>query len=175
MTKHNEFEILIQKCLDREITEDENITLQLHLSQCPDCSKLYNELTSVETSINELDQLAPNHDFNNRVLRAISIKKVRAWIKVAAVLGSAWFVTILSLILSSLSSDVFSRILTSSPAIVRFLKSVQFVTSTLTRVFSPLAKSQFNPTVFIVGAILSLGMFLIFGKLLNKKETICVA
>lgn len=175
MTKHSEFEELIQKCLDREISVDENITLQLHLSQCPDCLKLYDELMGIENDINELNQFALNYDFNNRVLKAVSIKKSKVWAKVAAIFCGAWLVTVLTLILSPLSSDIFNKLLTSSPSIVRFVKSVQFVGSTLTRVFSPLAKNQFNPMVAIIGAILSIGMFLIFGKLLNKKETICTA
>jgi hypothetical protein len=134
----------------------------------------YNELIGVENGINELNQLVPNHDFNNRVLKAISIKKSRIWAKVAAVLGGAWLVTVLALILSPLSSDIFNRILASSPAIVRFLKSVQFIGSTLTRVFSPLAKSQFNPAIFIIGLALSIGMFFIFGKLLAPHHRLSI-
>jgi uncharacterized membrane protein len=136
---------------------------------------LYNELVGVENGVNGLSNLVPNHDFNNRVLKALRVKKSRIWTKIGAVCGGAWLVTMLAFILSPLSSDVFSRVLSSSPAIVRFLNKVQFIGSTLTRVFSPLAKSQFNPSVFVLGGIINVGMFFIFGKFLRKKETICTA
>lgn len=170
MTKHKDIEELIQKCLDREIGIEENINLQLHLSQCPECMSLYNELIGVENHIHELNQFVPNHDFNNRVLKAIRIKKSSIWAKVSAICCGAWLVTAVTLILSPLSSDVFNRIITASPAVVRFVKNVQFIGSTLTRVFSPLAKSQFNPTVCIIGLALSIGMFYMFGNLLRKKD-----
>jgi len=173
MTKHRDFEELIQKCLDREISVDENITLQLHLSQCPDCSSLYNELVSTEQAIVSLVEFTPNHGFNNRVLEQIKVKKSPVWAKVAAVFGGAWIATVIALLLSPLSSDIFNRVLTASPSIVRFVDNVHFIGVTLTRVLSPLAKNQVNPTLFIIGACLSIGMFLFFGKLFSKKEIVC--
>lgn len=175
MTKHRDIEELIQKLLDREITVDENINLQLHISQCSDCQSLYDDMFATEQAVVGLTQLIPNHDFNSRVLKAVGIKKSRVWAKVAAVFCGAWLVTVLALLLSPISGDIFNRILTSSPAVVRFINSVQFIGSTLTRIFAPLAKSQFNPTMCIVGLALSIGMFITFGKIFRKKEIICTA
>jgi len=175
MTKHSEFEILIQKCLDREISVDENINLQMHLSQCPECMSLYNELLKVENGINALNQMVPNHDFNNRILKAIHAQKSKVWAKVGAICGGLWFATVIALFLSPLPGDIFKRVFSSTPSFIRFINNIQFAGSTLTRVFSPLAKTQFNPTVFVIGGILSIGTFFMFGKFLRKKEIIWTA
>lgn len=172
MTKHSEFENLIQKCLDREISVDENISLQLHLSQCPDCSLLYNELVRAEKEIVDMVEVIPNRGFNDWVLAQIMVKKVPVWAKAITVLGSAWVVSFLTFILIPASRDLFARILWSSPSIVKVIDKICFVGSTLTRIFTPLAKSQFNPTLLVVSIVLSIGMFLLFGKLFSKKETV---
>jgi hypothetical protein len=101
------------------------------------------------------------------------VKKSPVWAKVVAVFGGAWIATVIALLLSPLSSDIFNRVLTASPSIVRFVDNVHFIGATLTRVLSPLAKNQVNPTLFIIGACLSIGMFLFFGKLFSKKEIVC--
>ncbi|MBS4016542.1 MAG: zf-HC2 domain-containing protein [Candidatus Latescibacteria bacterium] len=172
MTKHKEFEELIQKCLDREITVDENISLQLHLSQCPDCSLFYNELVSAEKEIIDMVEVVPNHGFNEAVLARIKTKKVPAWAKIATVLGSAWVVSFLAFILIPASRDLFTRILFSSPSIVKAVAKIYFVGSTLARIVTPFAKSQLNPTLLVVSILLSVGMFIFFGKLFSKKETV---
>jgi hypothetical protein len=172
MTKHNEIEILIQKCLDREITVDENISLQVHLSQCPECSLLYNELVSTEKEIVDVVEKMPNRGFNDLVLARIKTKKVPVWAKIATVLGGAWLVSFLTFILIPSARDLFSRVLMHSPSIVKFVDKICFVGSTLTRIFTPLAKSQFNPTVLVISIALSIGMFIFFGKLFSKKEII---
>jgi hypothetical protein len=175
MTKHKEIEKLIQKCLDREITADENINLQLHLSQCPDCAALYDQLILTEQAIITLAEFVPNHGFNNRVLSQIKVKKVPVWAKVLGVIGGAWLVTFLTFLLSPLSRDAFGRFISFSPSLVRFADNIHFIGSTLSRVFTPVAKSQFNPSALIIGLALSIGMFLFFGKLFSKKETVWTA
>jgi len=182
MTKHREtcpapacrgwVEELIQKCLDREITVDENITLQLHLSQCPDCQALYDELFSVEHSITNLTQLVPNHDFNNRVIQKIGTKRSFTKAKVGIGIGVAWLCSTLVLLLSGIGSDIFNRVLTSTPSIVRFISKVEFIISTLGRTLSPLVKNQFNPVMALVGLGLSIGMFFLFGKFIVKREPV---
>ncbi len=184
MTKHRDtcpdpacrgwVEELIQKCLDREITVEENITLQLHLSQCPDCSTLYNELVSFEQAIVSLVEFTPNHGFNNRVLQQVKAR-TQVWKKVATVLGGTWIATAIAFLLSPISSDIFHRVLFSSPSIARLADKVYFIGSTLTKVFTPIAKNQFNPFVCIAGLVLGFGMFFLFGKFLKKKELICTA
>jgi predicted anti-sigma-YlaC factor YlaD len=173
MTKHREIEELIQKCLDREITVDENITLQLHLSQCPDCRAFYNELESVEHSIINLTQLVPNHNFNSRVLAKIKVKSFAGWAKIAIGAGIAWLCSTLVLIFSGLGSDIFGRILTSTPSVVRFVDKVQFIVATLGRTLSPIARNQFNPVMALVMLGISIGMFFLFGKFIVKRETVC--
>lgn len=172
MTKHREFEELIQKCLDREILVDENITLQLHLSQCPDCQALYDELFSVEHSIVNLTQLVPNHDFNNRVMMKTGIKRSFTKAKVAIGIGVAWLCSSLALLFSGIGSDILSRVLTTTPSIVRFVDKVEFVISTLGQTLSPLVKNQFNPLMALVGLGVSIGMFFLFSKFIVKREVI---
>jgi predicted anti-sigma-YlaC factor YlaD len=172
MTKHREIEELIQKCLDREITVDENITLQLHLSQCPDCQMLYNELESIEHSITNLTQLVPNHNFNSRVLAKIKVNRTASWAKIGVGAGIAWLCSTLILIFSGLGSDIFGRILASTPSVVKFIDKVEFIVATLGRTLSPIARNQFNPiTAFVVLGI-SIGMFFLFGKFIGKREIV---
>lgn len=172
MTKHSEFEALIQKCLDREITADENISLQLHLSQCPDCTLLYNELVSAEKEISDMVEIIPNHGFNERALMRIKTKKVPVWAKIATVIGGAWLVSFLTFILIPASRELFTRIVFSSPSIVKFIDKSYFVGSTLARILTPIAKSQFNPGLLAVSIVFSIGLFVLFGKLFNKKEQV---
>lgn len=173
MTKHRDIEELIQKCLDREITVDENISLQLHLSQCEDCQALYDGLVETEQEIIGLTQLVPNHNFNTRVLARIAVKKAPTWVKAIIILGGVSLASTLVLLFSSLGSDIFNKVLFSSPAIVRFIDKLSFICSTLSRILSPLAKNQFNPTMCVIGLALSIGMFILFGKIFTKKEIIC--
>ncbi len=175
MTKHKEIEELIQKCLDRDITVDENINLQLHLSQCPDCQLLYNALMDIETEVSEMVQLTPNHDFNSRVMSKIKVKSTTNWVKVGIGVGIAWLCSTLVLIFSGIGSDIFGRILTSTPSVVRFFDKVEFVVSTLGRTLSPIAKNQFNPVMALVGLGVSVGMFFLFSKLFSKKEIVWTA
>jgi len=174
MTKHRDIEDLIQKCLDREITVDENITLQFHLSQCPDCLILYDELVSFEQTIVSLVEFTPNHGFNNRVLQQVKAR-TQVWKKVATVLGGAWIATAIAFLLSSISNDIFHRVLFSSPSVVRLVDKFYFIGSTLAKAFTPIAKNQFNPLVCIAGIGLGLGTFFLFGKFLKKKESVCIA
>ena len=172
MTKHREIEELIQKCLDREISVDENITLQLHLSQCPDCQLFYDELMSVENGVVEMIQLVPNFDFNSRVRAKIKVKSTASWVKIAVGAGIAWLCSTLILIFSGIGSDIFGRVLTSTPSVMRFVDKVEFIVATLGRTLSPIARNQFNPVMALVMLGISIGMFFLFGKFIGKRETV---
>ena len=171
MTKHREIEELIQKCLDREISVDENINLQLHLSQCSDCQLFYDELMSIENGVIGMDQLVPNNDFNSRVLARVNIKRAASWAKIAVGAGIAWLCSTLILIFSGLGSDIFGRVLTSTPSVVRFVDKAEFIIATLGRTLSPIVRNQFNPITVLVVLGISIGMFFLFGKFIVKRET----
>jgi hypothetical protein len=146
---------------------DENITLQLHLSQCPDCQALYDELFSVEHSIVNLTQLVPNHDFNNRVMMKIGTKRSFTKAKVGIGIGIAWLCSFLFIVFSPLSRDVFGRILTAFPSIMRLVNKIEITINTLGHILSPIAKSQFNPIMALVGLVFSIGLFYLFSKIFN--------
>ncbi|MDH5185611.1 MAG: anti-sigma factor [candidate division WOR-3 bacterium] len=175
MLKHEEIERLIQKSLDHETTAEEERMLHLHLSDCPDCRELYFELTQFFEAMDERVEFFPSPDFNERVLirlRRIGFRKSLVWARAAAVFAAGWLASFLFLVFSPWVREIITRAMVSTPAIVRFFDKVQVVVNTLRHILTPFAKNLCNPTMPVLGLILSIIIFYLFSRTL-RKETKC--
>jgi predicted anti-sigma-YlaC factor YlaD len=174
MIRHEDIERLIQKVLEREATAEEKKVLSLHLSECANCKMLYQELMQTEQALFGLVELYPRADFNDRVLRKIGFRKSPVWARAAVVFGAAWLGSMMFLVFSPFTREIFNRVLTSTPALIRFFDKVRLIVTTLGHTLTPLVKNSFNPTAPILGLILSIFIFFLLSKTL-RKESKCTA
>lgn len=152
--KHKSIEILIQKALDREITEQERRHLNTHLAKCSSCQKLYEELIRSE-QVHDLIEYYPRHNFNERVLKTLGFRKIFAWTRTVKVFAGAWLGSILFLAFSPLPGKLMNQILTSAPALARIINKTEIIISSLCHVILPFIKNSFDPTWPMIGAALS--------------------
>lgn len=171
--RHKEIEILIQKSLDRETDEEEEKTLQFHLSRCPACRQLYQELIQTEQALTGLVEFFPRQDFDDRVLRKLGLVKSLVWAKAAMVLAGAWFGSLLVLVFSPITKEVFSRVLTSVPTLVRLFEKIQFTLSTFSHVLTPFTKNL-NYSFPIIALVFTILLLYFFSRTV-KKEVLCRA
>ncbi len=176
MAKHKEIETLIQKALDREITDDEMNILKKHVSFCPDCRQAYEELCGVEQSIRSLTEFFPTGDFNLKVLAEVGITPARlAWTKLTAVLAAAWIVSLIGFLFSPLPRMLLGKALLSTPVLVNIFEKISILFTGLKEIAVPFIKASFDPLVPILGAIASIIVVYALGKIIQKKEETCRA
>src|SRR4030042_5655966 len=115
MANHKEIESLIQKKLDREITDAEMYGLKEHLALCPQCRKLYEEMCGVEQGLSSLIEFFPASDFNLKVLAKLGIAPARstvrrplAWAKLTAVLAAAWIISLIGFLAAARTAVSFA-------------------------------------------------------------------
>lgn len=161
--RHREIEILIQKSLDHETNGEEERTLQLHLSHCPACQQLYQELIQTEQALAGLIEFYPRQDFDDRVLRKLGLVRSLVWAKTAMVLVGAWFGSTLFLVFSPLTRGLSNRLLTSIPALVRLLDKAQLVLSSFGHILKPFAKNL-NYSFPIVALVFTFLLLYFFGR-----------
>jgi predicted anti-sigma-YlaC factor YlaD len=166
---HKDIENLIQKALDLEITEEEQQTLDLHLSGCPDCRKLYQEMVDTQTSLLQLPELYPGADFDDRVLRAIGFRKSFAWSKVWVGAAAAWLVSFLGFLLSPLSGLATDWFLSKTPALVRFGETFHTVANSFGRTVLPFLKDSVSSPYPFIGLTLSVFALYAFGRIITKE------
>lgn len=153
--KHKNIEILIQKTLDREITAEETKILHGHLAKCASCQQSYEELTCSE-QVHDLVEYFPLHNFNERVLKTLGFRKIFAWTKTVKVFAGAWLASILFLAFSPLPGKLINQILTSAPALARFINKSEVIISSLSHVLLPFVKNSFDITWPVIGLAFSI-------------------
>lgn len=172
--KHKEITGLIHKKLDREITPDEQRRLDKHLAGCPQCARIFEEMTGLDRSLRQLIEFYPGRDFNGLVLARLGFVRKYAWARAAAVFGGAWIAAMLGFAYSSLPAMLAGRIATSVPALVRFWDQVSTIGAALTRVLAPFARMSFNPVYPVLGMVLSILFVYYLGNTLQKERK-CVS
>jgi len=165
--KHKEIERLIQKSLDRETSAEEEKSLHLHLSRCPDCQQFYQELVQTGQAMNTLIEFFPQYGFNDRVLKKIGFRRAFAWSKAAAVFAGIWLTSFLFIIFSPLPNEILSRALTSTPALIRLFDKIELVISSLSHTLLPFVKSSLNSSLLIAGLIFSIFLIYFFSKAIS--------
>jgi anti-sigma factor RsiW len=168
--KHKDIEKLIQKSLDREITQEEEHVLRSHLSSCHDCQEQYEAMCMASQMVGELIELFPAPGFNARVLRKLSVKKARVWTRAALVFSALWIGSVVFMILSPLPHQFMNRMLTSVPGVLRLVDEIQLIVSSLSHTVLPMLKISLNVSFPIVCVILSILLFYCFGKILNPVK-----
>jgi hypothetical protein len=167
--KHKEIERLIQKRIDREISQNEQDRLDKHLTQCPDCGEFYKQMMQTTKGLSELIQFYPKSDFNARVIARLGIKRRFAWTKAGIAFAGSWIAALLFFAYSPLPKQVFSNIATSIPMIMRLFDKVELVVTSLTEVFSPAFKTSVSSLDPIVGLVFSIAFIFFLGKALQKE------
>lgn len=165
--KHKDIEKLIQKSLDRETTQEQEKMLHSHLSRCHACQELHRELALSSQMVVELVELFPEPGFNERVLRKIAVKKARVWTKAAIVFASVWLSSLVFFAFLPLPREMFNRMLTSTPALVRLYDNIQLIISSLSHTIMPVLKISLNSSLPVMGLILSIMLFYFLGKTLS--------
>ena len=167
--KHKEIERLIQKKLDRETNADEESRLDKHLAQCSQCAQQYQELMQVSKSIKEIVQFYPQPGFNARVIAKLALKRRFAWTKAAIIFAGTWLAAILFFVYSPLPEQVFSRIATSVPAMIRAFDRIELVVSSLAQIFTPVVKTSFSTLNPWIGLVFSILFVYFLGRALQKE------
>ncbi len=171
--RHKEIEILIQKSLDHETDREEERILRLHLSGCPACRQLYQELIQTEQALTGLVEFFPRQDFDDRVLRKLGLVRSLVWAKATVALAGAWFGSLLFLLFSPLTKGLFNRVLTSIPALVRLFDKVQLVLSSFSHILTPFTKNL-NYSFPIIALVFTIILLYFFDRTM-KKEVVCRA
>ena len=68
LAKCSEYQELISASLDGALTPEEQEKLDAHLSECPDCRTMWEQLSALEPELMELSE--PSEGFADRVLAA---------------------------------------------------------------------------------------------------------
>jgi anti-sigma factor RsiW len=179
MTNHKEIESLIQKKLDREITEAEMHGLKEHLALCPECRKLYEDLRGIEQGLRSLIEFFPAGDFNLKVLAELGIapavRRSLVWTKLTAVMAAAWIISLIGFLASPLPGMLLGKALLSAPVLVNFFEKISILFTGLKEIAVPFVKAGFNPLMPVLGAIASIIAVYALGKIIQKKEETCRA
>lgn len=170
--KHKNIERLIQKALDREISEKEEKTLNAHLAQCQACRQFHAQMVQTERSLNTLVEVFPQYTFNDRVLTKLGLRRTFSWRKVVPVSAAAWVASLLLLAFLPWPQALVRKLATSTPAAVRFFDNAGLVVTSLSNVLMPFAKSTFNFQYAIFGLIMMILTLFVFSKAI-KKEAQC--
>lgn len=170
--KHKRIENLIQKALDREISENEEKTLHAHLAQCPGCRQFHAEMMQTEGALSTLVEVFPHHDFNDRVLRKLGFRRAFSLKKLVPAGVAAWVASVLALALLPWPQALVRKAATSVPDIVRFVDRAGVVLASFSNVLVPFAKSTFNLQYGIFGLIMMILSLFAFSRLV-KKEAQC--
>lgn len=172
MMRHEEFNILIHKSLDGETSKEEERILRHHLSVCTHCSKLYNELIITEHIMDELVEYYPRQDFDMRVLKKLGFYRSLVWARATMVVAGMWLASLLSLFFTPIGERLLTRVLTSVPAAVQFVRNLQFIITTISNATAPLARNPENYILPIIGVIVAISFIFIFGRTI-RKEVVC--
>jgi predicted anti-sigma-YlaC factor YlaD len=169
--KHKEIEKLIQKSLDRETNAEEEKTLHLHLSSCPDCHRFYHELVETGKQLNGLIELFPEPGFNARILKKLGFRKAVWTKKVAIVFSGVWLVSLVFLAISLFSGDLLNKILTFTPSFVRVIDRIQLIISAFNHILVPFAKASMSSLHPAIGLVFGILILYLLGKTLQKEAT----
>jgi anti-sigma factor RsiW len=167
--KHKEIERLIQKNLDREISPSEQQMLDTHLAQCPECAQFSREMAGIGKSLSAITQFYPEADFNARVLAQLGLRRRFAWTKAGIAFVGSWVAALLLFAYSPLPAQIFARVATSFPAIMRLFEKLELVITSLNQVFLPLFKNSLSTVDPVIGLVFSVLFVYFLGKALQKE------
>ena len=170
--KHKNIERLIQKALDREISEKEEATLNAHLTQCEACRQFHAQMVQTELSLTTLIEVFPQHTFNDRVLTKLGLKRAFSWRKVVPVGAAAWVASLLGLAFLPWLQALIRKLATSTPAVVRFFENARIVATSLGELLIPFVRTTFNLQYALFGLIMMILTLFVFSKAI-KKEAQC--
>lgn len=169
MMKHKEIERLIQKRLDGELSPGDSVRLDRHMAQCSECALFFQEISQATRLVHRLSELHPQADFNARIFARLGLKRRFAWTRAAVVFVGSWLAAFLFVTNSSIPAQIFSRIATSIPALVRLYDKAEIVVSTLSQILVPVVKNSLNTMSPAIGLIFSILFIYILGKTLQKE------
>jgi hypothetical protein len=167
--KHNKIKELIQKSLDHELNAHEQKLLKEHLSQCPSCYEAFKALSHTDAALRHLPEFYPGAGFNERVMKALGLRKVFVPKAVAAFAG-AWLISIILLAFSPLPGYLLNQVLTSAPALARIINKSNVIISSLNHIIMPFVKNSFDITWPIIGLVGSILITYLFSKTIAQHR-----
>ena len=167
--KHKNIEILIQKSLDFEINQDEAHMLQDHIARCPECRMMYETMVDLQHSLGMLVEYYPHVGFNDRILHALGTARRVLWKKAALIFSGAWVASLISLFFLPYQS-LLSKLLTSTPALVRLVDTTRTIITTIGHTLSPLSRIPLQTSSIAIGVLVSITAFYLIGRAIQKEE-----
>ncbi|MGQ9701053.1 MAG: anti-sigma factor family protein [bacterium] len=168
MMRHKEFEALIQKKLDMEITRIEDEFLTQHIGQCSECRQYYYEMEWLAQELKEVVEYFPSSEFNARVMAEIGIKPHKVWKRFVPSLVYIYLTTLIVLLISPLKTYLLSKTLLAVPGILHIIEKIRPIANGITIFAESILK--YNLTQLGVGIILLVPIFYIFITILKKEE-----
>lgn len=167
--RHQEIEKLMQKHLDRETSVDEDKVLAAHVKSCPGCREKFEKLTLLGVELTRLTEFFPDAGFNDRVLRAVGLRRSRAFRWVAAGVGAAWTVVVAAISLSPLRHTILKESVPLASDIMRFLSGAGRVLETLGQVFAPLARLSPSGVSLLAAAAFTIISIMAYSKIFGRR------
>ncbi|MGB9720678.1 MAG: anti-sigma factor family protein [bacterium] len=169
MMRHKEIENLIQKKLDREITQDEELFLSEHLKECPDCHAYHLEMERIKDEIMNLTEFFPRADFNARIFVKIGTKHRNYWYKLIPAFISVYLTSLIILLFSPLLNHLFQKAILVVPYILQVSDKIELTCKGIMLLAPSILK--LNIVQFAFGFLLCLLVFYVFIKTIsNFKE-----
>lgn len=168
MMRHKEFEALIQKKLDMEITSSEDEILIQHLRQCSECRQYFYEMELITKELKEMVEYFPSPEFNRRVIAEIGIKRHKIWKRLVPSLIYIYLATLMVIIISPLKTYLLSKALLAVPGILHVIEKIRPIANGITIFAESFVKS--NLSQLCAGIIAVVPIFYIFITILKKEE-----
>ncbi|MEO0183755.1 MAG: zf-HC2 domain-containing protein [candidate division WOR-3 bacterium] len=170
MMRHKKILDLIEKKLDREITQEELVKLNEHLKECPQCLNYYNEMEDLCQDIFELTEFFPRIDFNDRVLLTLNIRR-KAWYKLVPILGFVYLSGLVILVLTPIGHRSLASVLHFSFWVFKIFGKIKPIAIELSNIVIHFSRFHFLTFVYIFISVIIL--FYFFGKIFKEKEALC--
>lgn len=166
--RHKEFEALIQKKLDMEITSSEDEILIQHLRQCSECQRYFYEMELITKELKEMVEYFPAPEFNRRVMAEIGIGKQKTWKNLVPSFIFVYLVTLMVIFISPVKTYLLSKTLLAVLGILHIIEKIRPIANGIMIFAESFVKS--NLSQLCAGIIAVVPIFYIFITILKKEE-----
>jgi hypothetical protein len=166
--RHRDIELLIQKRLDHEMTEDEEVILSKHLKQCQECRTYYQEMEKIKEDLLNLNEFFPETDFNAQIFARIGIRRQKTWQKLVPAFAGLYFASLIILAFSPLMNYIFGRGLLALPGIFKILEAIKCLGNGIALLGSSLF--GINLTQISLGFLFCLVIVYVLSQIINNPK-----
>lgn len=175
---HQTFRIWILE--DETLSTEEQLKLEQHLAQCPECSRLSQSLNAALQTIRSASELPTPPEFTSRWTASLAARKREQEKKQARVLtitltSSAFVILLVSFFTFKPEVSLISMAAGFISTVVQLLNGFQEAASFITHLFQTLHPSTLAVTILVIAAWILLASFtlgLSIWKLAIKKKEV---